>query len=383
MFCTKCGKKLEDDEKICTHCGKMINSESRNAASIGRSTEQDKKNPDNSIWRNILIGIGAVGTVVLLGIAFPSEPNEHSDSSNASVATDIMADNTAPGSEDAFAVDMDHLFDSYYIGEVTHHNGKIFYDEEECWNYEQDLIDDLYIFLEMCGYELEEIHDIDQIQRLSMLDQFDNLPNDGSKRKLIDGCNGDTKKMFGYMALSLCNIKKVNYNGEWYKIDIFSNRRYGMEYWFCEKNKDNPNCYPGYYGAIFYWFLTEPYQRYVDYISALIEEGYTYEEAVDMIENECKNSMKVSEAKYIKNEVWLDYLSIEQVEAFEDIAYTIFVNFYKEQGIDDYYYILDNEEEYAPILVEEVESKEESPYIPMKDRGGYEYQKNLYKSLAP
>ncbi|MGN0427632.1 MAG: hypothetical protein ACI4F0_07510 [Agathobacter sp.] len=338
---------------------------------------QDKKGISNNKIRNILIGIGAVGTVVLLGIAFPSEPNEHSDSSNASVAAGIEADNTISdqpsdntigademnstpsGSEDAFVADMDHLFDGYYTNSVTH-NGKVLSDEE---SFNQWRFNNLYEFINICGYELEEIHDTDPNRRLEMMKEFIGLPKDGSRRLLIDSCNGDTKKMFGYMFLSLCADKYVRYNNEPY-MDKISDNNYGMEYWIRLKDKDNNNLT----GDIFDNVL-ELYIRYMNYFYKLTEQGYTYEEAVNIIDNESQNGKQ--------------YLTSKEVEEFEDIAYTIFDNFYKEQGIDDYYYILDNEEDYAQMLIEDIESKDKSTYIPMKDRGGYEYQKNLYKSLAP
>lgn len=331
---------------------------------IPEKEEEKVESYINEIKKGIIICAGAVGITVLLGSVIlsnkPKLQNDRNISTEKNIDDDKVIDekpldNVETIDDEKTVVNIDNLLDSYYTSSVTH-NGKVLSEEE---SFNNARLNNLYNFLDTCGYELEEIHDTNPNRRLEMIKEFNGLPKDGSRRFLIDNCNGDTKKMFGYISLSLCDDKKVKLNGESY-IDKNSINNYGMEYWIRSKDEYLANI-----NANDFDTLLEYYNNYMKYMYKLVEkQGYTYEEAVNIIDNESENG--------------LYYLTSKEVEEFEDIAYTIFDNFYKEQGIDDYYYILDNEEDYAEILIEDIESKDKSTYIPMKDRGGYEYQKSLY-----
>lgn len=328
---------------------------------IPEKEEEKEKSYINEIKKGIIICAGAVGMTVLLGSVILSNRPTLQNDKNISIEKDIddnkdekPLDNVETTDDEKTVVNIDNLLDSYYTNSVTH-NGKVLSEEESI---NQWRLNYLYEFINTCGYEIQEIHDTDQNRRLEMMKEFNGLPKDGSRRLLIDSCNGDTKKMFSYMILSLCDDKYVRFNGEPY-MDKISINNYGMEYWIRSKDENYANLYGDNFDDVLGKYILN-----INYLYELTKQGYTYEEAVNIIDNESENG--------------LYYLTSKEVEEFEDIAYTIFDNFYKEQGIDDYYYILDNEEDYAEMLIEDIESKDKSTYIPMKDRGGYEYQKSLY-----
>ena len=68
MFCSKCGKQIEDDVQYCPFCGSKVNVEWEEKQEISYKKKNDYKH-SNGIFSKlmVIVGVFALGIIIITG----------------------------------------------------------------------------------------------------------------------------------------------------------------------------------------------------------------------------------------------------------------------------------------------------------------------------
>ena len=92
MFCSKCGKQIEDDAKFCEHCGAVINTPTiRNEKSEQTVITSKKVSVKKEINKPLIITIIAVVIVLIVVIGVSMFINDFINLFNRNKATNVRS----------------------------------------------------------------------------------------------------------------------------------------------------------------------------------------------------------------------------------------------------------------------------------------------------
>jgi len=120
MFCSNCGKKIEDDSKFCEHCGCRIENDTKEETTIKRdepisSSETPQKKPE-SLLSNIQKKPISFGIIILIfgillmfsGILYSIFPSGGSKSANPKPSVETVELKDVSDSDDIVKVILQH-----------------------------------------------------------------------------------------------------------------------------------------------------------------------------------------------------------------------------------------------------------------------------------
>lgn len=303
----------------------------KNTESINKKIKLNKK------W---LIGCTALGLAVIIGgVSLKNRPTESTVSSyqednsddeenykTTDKVTNYTVDNTnteVTGTVDHFTTDFGHfdVEDNYCIIKMRK-------------------------YIEDCGFVKREFHTgIDTFTMNTTMIDFRNRvkAGDGTARASVENYDGNPQMVFGFMSASLGDVKKFQKNPTDIEMTEFKSNgeSYGMQYWVDGLAKQNNTA------TIDIPAIESNYNYYVDKMAEIIEKGCTSEQDLDQ---------QLNDMYYIDS-----LMSPEEYQEYQDCLYTIFYSFYEEEGIEDYYYILDTPEDAHDRLAEDYSNFDYQP----------------------
>ena len=77
MFCSNCGKKLDDNEKFCSNCGKLREDrfqEEGNGSNVNNAVQKsnDERVPNILSLFSLILGFGIGSTIALINVFIPN-----------------------------------------------------------------------------------------------------------------------------------------------------------------------------------------------------------------------------------------------------------------------------------------------------------------------
>src|SRR5574344_180178 len=302
----------------------------KNTESINKKIKLNKK------W---LIGCTALGLAVIIGgVSLKNRPTESTVSSYQEDNSDDEENYKTTDKVTNYTVDNTN---TEVTGTVDHYASKFGYVSVDD---NSDIIK-MRKYIEDCGFVKREFHTgIDTFTMNTTMIDFKNRvkAGDGTTRASIENYDGNPQMVFGFMSASLGDVKKF----QKYPTDVemtefkSSSESYGMQYWVDGLAKQHNTT------TLDIPAIESNYNYYVDYIESLIKNGYTSEQEVDERMTELSSDT---------------LLSPEEYQEYQDCLYTIFYSFYQEEGIEDYYYILDTPEDAHDRLAEDYSNFDYQP----------------------
>ena len=224
----------------------------------------------------------------------------------------------------------------------------------EHWDYESknssfdEELQKLDTYLNACGFEKREIHESSGDLSIHLINS-DNLNTyinngDGYARDLI----GPSDELGDTCILPFLGTVK-SYQTDDSNVVSFDGQAesYGMQYWIDGLAKQNNT------ETIDMVSISKDMQAYLTAFNQRFTNEFYDVDMYDAIYNDTDASI----------------MTASQYEAFEDDLYTLWYSFRQTQGIDDYYYILDEKTKATETLITDYNDGLNNTYVPMIDRG--------------